>query len=300
MASVITIFQLYKNALHHFITIAKKDIFLSVYLCIAFICQIIYGLDFFDNIFLALLYPIGTFTFISIAYSLTYLNTDLKTRSYSFDRINLQLLVIGLIIVFHFISLSGQLPDGNTFKMITIPVRIFLHDIFSNTGLAKTGNSIVLNSIICVILPFLLISLISWKKSGYYNNMFHGKILFYLFLLYLPIYLFGYKSLNEIIAEVPYYLFMAAIPEEVLFRGFLQSRLEKLFKNPVNAILLASLVFGLMHIPINIKMYGGLIGIATCIGNNAFGGLFIGYLFFRTRSVLTVIIFHLISGIALS
>lgn len=271
-----------------------------IYLILAFISQIIYGLDYFNNIFITIGYSVGTFLFISIAYSLTYYHTDNKSDNFKISKINIQLIIIGFVILIHLISLFGQFPDNYILKIITQPIRTFLHEAIGTIGYSGVINAILFNNIICVILPFILIFLIIRQKSGYYINRINFKILFLLLLLYFPIMLFGYKSFDEIISDLPYYLMIAAIPEEFLYRGFLQSRLEKVFKNPVNAILISSLIFGLMHLPINIKMYGEVTGFATCIGNNAFGGLFIGYLFYRTRSVWTVIIFHLISGIALT
>lgn len=271
-----------------------------MFLCVAFISQIVYGLDYFDNVFMAIGYSIGTFLFISIAYALTYYNTENKSDNFKIKKINIQLVIIGFIIVIHFISICGQFPDSYLIKNATQPIRTLVYEPILNLGFSGTVNSIIMSIIICVIIPALLIFLISRQKSGFYISRINLKILFLLLILFLPIYLSGYKSVNEIISEIPYYLFIAAIPEEFLYRGILQSRLEKKFKNPVNAILLSSLIFGFMHLPINIKTYGEVTGLATCIGNNAFGGLFLGYLFYRTRSVWTVIILHVISGIALT
>lgn len=188
-------------------------------------------------------------------------------------------MIIGFVIVIHFIFLSGQFPDGYFIKNVSQPIRKLVFDPILNLGFSGTINSIIFNISLCVIVPALLIFLISRQKSGYYINRITLKILFLLFILYLPVILFGPKPIHEIIPDLPNYLFIAAIPEEILYRGFLQSRIEKEFRNPTNAILLSSLIFGFMHLPINIKMYGEVTGIAACIGNNAFGGLFLGYLF---------------------
>lgn len=44
-------------------------------------------------------------------------------------------------------------------------------------------------------------------------------------------------------------LLMAGLTEEVLFRGFLQTRLEKLMRSRWAAMLLATLLFGVYHVP---------------------------------------------------
>ncbi len=179
------------------------------------------------------------------------------------------------------------------------PIRYFFYETIMKLGFSSTANSIIVNNVVAVIIPLSLLLIFVKQTKEFYIDKLNIKILIFLTLLYLPIIIFGQKPINEIATELSIYLIIAVIPEEFLFRGFLQSRLESAFKNPVNAILLASLIFGLIHLPINIKMYGETVGIAVCIGSNAFGGLFIGYLFYKTRSIWTVIIFHLISGIAL-
>ncbi|MDZ7859773.1 MAG: CPBP family intramembrane glutamic endopeptidase [Candidatus Krumholzibacteriota bacterium] len=300
MTIILKIFQGYRIALLHFFSIAQKSIFLMIYLCVAFISQVIYGLDYFDNTIIAIGYSLGTFIFISIAFTLTYYFTNKKLDNFEIKKLNIQLLIIGLVIIVHLVSVFGQFPDSYSLKSMTDPIRTTLHKQIWELGYSGKINAIIYNFIVCVILPLTLIFLVSKQKTGFYFKRINLKILLLLLLLYFPIILFGYKSYNEIISDIPYYLFIAAIPEEILYRGFLQSRLEKKLKNPVNAILISSLIFGFIHLPINIKMYGEVTGFATCIGNNAFGGLFLGYLFYRTRSIWTVIIFHLISGIALT
>ena len=88
MTYIVKIFQGYRLALLHFFSIAKKSIFLMIYIIIAFISQIIYGLDYFDNAFMGVGYSIVTFKFISIAYTLTYYYTDKKLDNFEIKNIN--------------------------------------------------------------------------------------------------------------------------------------------------------------------------------------------------------------------
>lgn len=69
-------------------------------------------------------------------------------------------------------------------------------------------------------------------------------------------------------------------------------------RDPATAIVVASLAFGLMHLPINTLNYGLLTGLSFCIGINAVGGCFLGYLYHRTGSLTLVVFIHYWSGLA--
>lgn len=254
----------------------------------------------FDSILLGVLYSLGTFLIVSIAYSIVYSMSDNKKEKRTYNHPWIQLAVIGGGIVLNFLILSSQFSKSSLLYTISEPIRIFFFENVGTLGLSQEINSIIVNNLTAVIIPSTILIFFTQNIKQLTIRKREIKILGLLFLLYLPIILFGGKSIEKILTELPIYLFIAAIPEEVLFRGLLQSRLQSLCLKPINAILLASLVFGLMHLPINMKLYGNWLGLATCIGNNAFGGLLIGYLFYKTRSLSVVIIFHVISGIALT
>ncbi len=77
--------------------------------------------------------------------------------------------------------------------------------------------------------------------------------------------------------------FTAGVVEELIFRGYLQPRFEMIFHKPWIAILLSSLIFGLMH-----YKYGTLRNIITPI--------FIGFIFSlyysRYRNIKVLILCH--------
>lgn len=76
---------------------------------------------------------------------------------------------------------------------------------------------------------------------------------------------------------------LAPLLEEVLFRGAIQGYLMRRF-NPWIAIVTASLIFGLVHMnPIQIFY-------ATCIG------FALGWIYYRTRSLMPVIIGHILNN----
>lgn len=76
---------------------------------------------------------------------------------------------------------------------------------------------------------------------------------------------------------------LAPILEEVLFRGAIQGYLMRKY-NPAVGIVLASIIFGLIHMnPIQIFY-------ATCLG------LVFGWIYYRTRSLMPVVIGHVLNN----
>ncbi len=91
-----------------------------------------------------------------------------------------------------------------------------------------------------------------------------------------------------------YYL-AAGLPEELLFRGLLLSRLEVLTGRPAWALFLSGLVFGIAHIPIDLHG-AGYQHIETAL-ESAFTyqmsvGLALGFAFQRSRNLWPLTIIH--------
>jgi membrane protease YdiL (CAAX protease family) len=75
----------------------------------------------------------------------------------------------------------------------------------------------------------------------------------------------------------------AGIAEEVIYRGYLMSRLEIIFKSPVVSIFLSSILFGLMHYG-----YGTIIQIIAPF----FIGLVFAYYYWEFRNIKVIILCH--------
>lgn len=100
----------------------------------------------------------------------------------------------------------------------------------------------------------------------------------YLDLLYKSIGTGGWAILTTVV--------LAPIMEEVLFRGLIQGSISTKY-GATAGILLSALIFGLIH------------GIPQQVVNAFFIGIILGYIYYRTKSLLTVIILHLLNnGIA--
>lgn len=90
------------------------------------------------------------------------------------------------------------------------------------------------------------------------------------------------------------------VPEELAYRGVILSRLMPWLGRPGNSLAIATMVFGLFHVPMLIAG-GESFGLA--LGTGLFGllpGLLLGYVFYRTRSIWPGAIWHTsISGVGL-
>lgn len=88
-------------------------------------------------------------------------------------------------------------------------------------------------------------------------------------------------------------IFINALPEELYFRGLLLPRLEKVFTNPLNALVVSALVFNALHLPIAISQgESPLAAFARIFSAGYPSGLIWGYLYLRTRSILPGVFWH--------
>lgn len=88
----------------------------------------------------------------------------------------------------------------------------------------------------------------NWKKS-----IFIGLFLAFVFFLLnflMPFLFYGGKlvSFQDFISLLIYY-FLVAFSEEIVFRGYIQTRIHGIIKNRMLALLLGALMFTIMHFP---------------------------------------------------
>lgn len=101
-------------------------------------------------------------------------------------------------------------------------------------------------------------------------------------------------SLNTIFREYLYFLLVIALPEEIFFRGYLQTRLGYIL-GAWKGIIAASLLFSFMHIPniiFNLKASIFSSDFYFFIISPFLGGMIFGYIFLRTRSVIGLVLLH--------
>lgn len=105
--------------------------------------------------------------------------------------------------------------------------------------------------------------------------------------VFIPSYAFGYVAFDPKLPSVlglwaVNNLFFVCVAEEIMFRGLIQRTLSSFLKSPYLSILLSSLLFGLAHF----KGGMGLVGLGTL------AGLFYGYAYHRTQSLLPAVLVH--------
>ncbi|HHV25258.1 MAG: CPBP family intramembrane metalloprotease [Methanosarcina sp.] len=89
-------------------------------------------------------------------------------------------------------------------------------------------------------------------------------------------------SMKNLLILIIIMVFLVGLIEELIFRSILQTSLEE-FLGPAGGIFLSSLLFGMMH---------SAYGTAYEIVYTFLVGGFLGYLFYRTRSLLLVVMIH--------
>ena len=91
------------------------------------------------------------------------------------------------------------------------------------------------------------------------------------------------KFINGNVPVIVFTCITAAVVEEFIFRGYLLPRLEIIFKSPAIAIIVSSVLFGLLH-----YKYGTLINIL----GPAFIGAVFAYYYYHYRNIKVIIICH--------
>jgi len=105
------------------------------------------------------------------------------------------------------------------------------------------------------------------------------------------------NSVSELLSNLVYYLFVIALVEEIVFRGFIQTRIYGIVKNPFIAILIGAFMFMSMHIPF--QMGVAHMDFLTFVSNNFVTLIFqfswhiiFNIMYKKYNSILAPTIFH--------
>lgn len=148
-----------------------------------------------------------------------------------------------------------------------------------------------------IIIPLAVVVALgaSFREIGFgpgYRSWRVGGALFLLNLLLIGLILVAGWSTPDVVllGAIPSFL-TAALPEEILFRGIVMTRLGRLFGTGWG-ISLSSLLFGLYHLGAN--MAGRDLGtaLALCIVSQGVGGLGFAIIFLRTHNILATVLAH--------
>ena len=104
-----------------------------------------------------------------------------------------------------------------------------------------------------------------------------------------------WNDLPKFGASAVEYFFAAGLPEEVLFRALLFTRLEAWWRNSAWAILGSSIIFGLTHLPINFFVFASRnwneVWLTALTFQMGMGAVF-AFAYARTRNVLPLAVAH--------
>jgi membrane protease YdiL (CAAX protease family) len=156
--------------------------------------------------------------------------------------------------------------------IILIPVIIALKYSKQNLrsiGLTKSNlkKSLVLGLLVSLVLVFVIGILSRFLGGGFFG---------------FPIPM-GYQLLSYLIA---------GFSEEIIFRGYIQSRIAARFGS-ANGILAGALFYAAYNFPLGFFCFSGNIGLAAVYGALRFApGLVYGYIFNRTQNVVSSSVVH--------
>jgi len=157
--------------------------------------------------------------------------------------------------------------------------------------------------IICVLIRKQPIKSIGFNKNNLLKSMLLGLILSsVLLIINLISGILGgcqFDTVSRLIQKLGYYFFVIALVEEIIFRGFIQTRIYGITKNSVFAIMVVGFMFMTIHIPF--QMGVAKMGLLTFIVNNYITLLFtfvwhfvFNFLYSKYNSIVAPTIFHAI------
>ncbi len=257
---------------------------LAVFATAAALAQGAIGYHMLEGIWAIVVYPLVNFAFASVV--LFVVRHRGRPDESQLRAPRLQLIIVLAFVALHFAALASQFPDpALANNPLTQAARYVIRPfagVFSNLAVGA--------------LPVAALLLLSRRLSDYGLARFDLRSLLIIMALYLPLLL---TSVQGTLTTAAIYFVVAALPEELLYRALLQRRLRAVMRDPLVAVVIAALIFGFMHLPINSATHGSIAWSAVyCIGLNAFGGALFGYIYLRTQSLAVVAIIHWWAAVA--
>jgi len=165
---------------------------------------------------------------------------------------------------------SFSVADGLLIFVLFLVVLIILSSLF----VFKHGNLLVLFNCVLILLPFVLLyfknqnsETIGWTKKYLLKSSLLGLAIGLVFFLLLPTQRFWplntpwhviitvsesislFTPRNFIVNGLLFFAIPVAVGEEILFRGYIQTRAYGVIKNTYLAIFIVGLMFAILHMP---------------------------------------------------
>ena len=141
-----------------------------------------------------------------------------------------------------------------------------------------------------------------FKSQNIGKSLLRGLIFYLVFagsmlsIQYSLVYAFtGYATMESFdilsfLLGMPFHTLWVGISEEGLFRGYMQSHLEKVF-TVRKAILIQAILFGIWHFVWNLHPLN-VWGMTEYILSSLFWGLVVGYFYSKAKSLVPVVLIH--------
>ncbi|MFA6940250.1 MAG: CPBP family intramembrane glutamic endopeptidase [Clostridiaceae bacterium] len=195
--------------------------------------------------------------------------------------------------------------------ILAIAIYILVMVIYYIMGIIYANKSLYLGyqanfslAILCIFFVLLRrqpIKTIGFGKKNLAGSLFLGLSLSTVLVIISLVYgiLGGYQFniVSKLILKFGYYFFVIALVEEMIFRGFIQTRIYGIIKNPIFAVIAAAFLFMTIHIPF--QMAAARMGFLTFILNNYITLIFtflwhivFNFLYSKYNSIAAPTIFH--------
>ena len=175
--------------------------------------------------------------------------------------------------------MNSKLPNKSKYHLFIIPIYIIISIYYLFFNSSARYNYIFNNNDFRLILPVVIFALATLLIIN--NFLKFGKIGI------------NKKNLSKLPLIIFYALILIAIPEEIIFRGIIQTYFQNL-TSIIAAIFLSSLVYGIAHIlngakGLTPKKWNWKLVIMTFAL-----GIYIGFTYFTTNSLIIPTIIHTI------
>ena len=169
-------------------------------------------------------------------------------------------------------------------------------------GLYATITNIIL-PIACIAIVLIRrqgISSLGFRKKNFWPSFGVGLLCGIIAIIFnngvLPAVIYGWKfePFGFLLYRFLYQLVAIALFEEIIFRGYIQTRLYGIFKKDVSVVLMGGLLFVLMHIPFQIASGNMIFGLSLVIwlATTFIWHIVFNVLFRKFYSIYGVILFH--------
>ncbi len=222
--------------------------------------------------------------------------------------------VLGIILVYWFLTrgqpfvyLPIRRPPGETTAALFFVALWMLYRVlesmqllvFPSTHIGVCDDlmdTIVPKMVEMVILPLIFFLALHYSLSQLGLGLpLRAWIPALLPLLALVVEGFSHLSPQALLTRTLCYYLGAGLPEELLFRGILQSRLEFLLKRPEWGLFLGAFIFGATHLPIDLHGSGWAnwqVALESAFTYQMSIGLALGFAFQRSRNLWPLTFIH--------